>query len=358
MSSLQENRNNLNILTKFTAKNGQEYQACYANENHAESIVELFKDVYHWNYLYPFVYFPEKVKAKIKKPNQIWCIATPIESDEVVGLSVIKKNRISLHVSKVNIKKKYQGRGIGSGLGANAFTAIIGKPKFRDIKRLESDVRATNLNSQKFIEKTGSKPYGFIPNYNNYDDKRKYSPNNLEPFTNGRIEPVIMYASRFNTFWNMRDKNITLFDNEDILFHYDVARSNNRKMKRDNLIIKINDDFELDQYYIEEDFYKSCVKFEGFICKDTLNDLLKKYNNWNVIEWKIPVNKSGLNSQKIALDNGFVVLGYDSGSILYKKLQDTLLVGKFPNGVDPSQFEQMDLTPTNKKIAERVIKAL
>ncbi|TFF95282.1 MAG: hypothetical protein EU547_07690, partial [Promethearchaeota archaeon] len=228
MPNLQKDQPDNEILTKFNARDGQEYQACYACERHAESIVELFKDVYKWDYLHPFVYYPEKIKEKIHDPDQFWFIGTPLNSDEVAGLAVIEKNGVSLHVSKVNLKWKYHGLGIGRSLGGNAFTVVIGDPRFRNIRRLDSDVRAYNLNSQIFIEKTGSKPYGFIPNYNNYGDKRNYSPNDIAPFTDGRIEPVVMYASRFNSFWKMRDDNITLFDNDDILFHYNIATSQNR----------------------------------------------------------------------------------------------------------------------------------
>lgn len=346
------------ILAYFTAKNGQKYQAHFAHEKHAESIVELFQDIYGWHYLYPFVYSVEEIKTEIKDPQQFWCIVTPQESDEVVGLSVIKMNEISLEVSKVNIKRKYQSLGIGRVLGANAFTTLIGNSIFRNIQRLNSDVRAVNLHSQIFIEKTGSKPYGFIPNYNNYGNKRHYSPTKGDPFIEGRIEPVIMYASRFNSLWEIRNTTITLFDNEDILFHYNIAKNNNRKMKKDIVTIEETCNLELNQFTINEDFYKGCVKFEGYINEDTLNELLQRYNNWNVIEWRIPVNTKGIDSQKTAIEKRFVVTGYDPGSILLNKLHDVLLVCKFPNKVDPSQFKHMNLTPTNKKIAERVIDSL
>jgi RimJ/RimL family protein N-acetyltransferase len=358
MSNLHDDQDNNEIMTQLTAKDGEKYQAKYANDTHAESIVDLFKNIYGWKYLYPFVYSAQKVRERINHPDQIWCIVTPLESNEVIGLSVIQKDEITLYVSKVNIKRNYQGIGIGRGLGANAFTALIGNPEFRNIRRLDSDVRAYNLNSQKFIEKTGSKPYGFIPNYNNYGDKRQHKLEKSKPFTNGKIEPVIMYASRFNSFWRIRNNNIVLYDDDDILLHYNIAKNNNRKMRRDNLTLAREKDLDVERIKIDEDFFKACVKFEGYIHEKTLNELLSRYRNWNVIEWRIPVNEKGIYSQRTALENEFTVVGYDPGSILLEELVDTILFCKFPNGVDHSQFHQMDLTSRNQKIAESVIKAL
>ncbi len=157
-------------LGSFNARDGRTFKSHYVDDKYAKSIMSIFKDVYEWNYLYPYVYDIEALKKEINKSNQYWAMISPSNSNEVVALAVIKKlNEFSLYVGKVNIKRKYQGIGLGAGLGSTSFTTIIGNPNFKDIRRLDSDVRAVNLNSQKFIERTGSKPYGFIPNYNNYE---------------------------------------------------------------------------------------------------------------------------------------------------------------------------------------------
>jgi hypothetical protein len=94
--------------------------------------------------------------------------------------------------------------------------------------------------------------------------------------------------------------------------------------------------------------------------QSAIDTILKKYSHWNVIEWRIPTTIKGIASQKIAFENKFVISGYDPGS--YKlddgHLSDTLVMCTFPNGVELSQFECVELTQKNKFIASKVINQL
>ena len=74
-----------------------------------------------------------------------------------------------------------------------------------------------------------------------------------------------------------------------------------------------NKDYEL--YGVSKDRFMGIVKFYGYIKEKSLNHLLKTYNDWRIILWRIPTTKNGISSMSLALDKGFKIVGYDIGFI-------------------------------------------
>ncbi|MFX0070953.1 MAG: hypothetical protein ACFFAO_07680 [Candidatus Hermodarchaeota archaeon] len=232
-------------------------------------------------------------------------------------------------------------------------------PKNKDILRINTDARAVNIKSQQLAKNIGMIGYGFIPNYNNYSDKRSYNPSIDMPFSTGRIESVIMYCKPLKNFWKKRQKNIFLLNNGDIFYFYEYIKRTNRMMKKD-IITKMNESFEsFENYKIKNDFYKSVLLIEGCLQEKTLIKLLKKYSKWNVIEWRIPASIKGLDSQRIGLKHGFKIVGYDPGSYLEDEhLEDTLIYCYFPNGINNSQFKFLNIFDDYKEMVNKVIKSV
>ncbi len=259
-------------------------------------------------------------------------------------------------------KEEYQGRGLTGILGATCMKSLYQMNVFDGVLRLECDVRARAYYSQRFVEKTGSIPYGFIPNYNNYADKRSYNASKSNPFTEGRIEPVVMYFQPFNTFWEDRVIDIFLLNNKSILQSYNLIRQKNkRKMNSDNVITKkkSNKTQEGGDHRIKLDHYKAIVSIKGNLTEQELSEILNLYSNWNLIEWRIPTSRLGLTSQKLALDHNFRVVGYNPGSFyINNKLKDTILFAYFPKKLNSNQFENMQLTDNSKPIVKLVLNSL
>jgi hypothetical protein len=130
-------------------------------------------------------------------------------------------------------------------------------------------------------------------------------------------------------------------------------------MNHDNITTENISRIDVDNYTLEEDPYKSCIYIKGCINHKTLKHMLKRYSNWNVIEWRVPTTFEGINSQHIALKNGFKVIGYDPGSLLLNnKTTDAVLFGYFPRGVFFSQFKDLDILSSTKPIVNEVLKSV
>ncbi|MFX1276738.1 MAG: hypothetical protein ACFFBP_18910 [Promethearchaeota archaeon] len=347
-------------LFTFKSKNDLEFGFRYGIPEDAGQIGEIFKDIYGWNYLYPKVYDPEQLINEINDINQTWFVVENIKSNEIVGTGVmLRKSKISVCASKTVILNKYQNYGIARVLGTQSVLSFLSDPKLQDVIRLDTDVRANNLHSQKFAEKIRCIPYGFIPNYNNYGDKRNFKASNQKSFTSGRIESVVMYFSPIKNFWKLRDRNIVLLDNENILKFYNLIKENIRRMNKDTILLHKSSNLTFNSYSIEEDHYKSIIIIQGYLNQQNLKDILKRYSDWNVIEWRIPTTLQGLNSQEIALKHSFKVVGYDPGSFIDKKsIHDTIVCCYFPNGVDFNQFKDINVADKNRLIVENVLESL
>ncbi len=344
-------------------KENRPFGVRFATGKDAEAISLIMKDAYSYEYLYPKVYKKDEMESSLerKDKNVTWGIAESIdELQEPAAICVTeRRNNFSLRAGKTVVHNRFRGQGMGQELGINCLMTFLNMPENKNIVRLDSDVRTSQINSQKLAETAGSIAYGFIPNYNNYADKRAYDPLSGKPFVDGKKESVILYVAPIKHFWKIRSKFISLIDDPAVIDIYQTIKSQNRKMKKDEvtLVSPTNTRPFREKYEIEEDFYKGTVLIIGTMLETTIKKQLKKYQGWNVIEWRIPVIPNGVASQKYALRHKFVISGYDPGSYSLENglLCDTLVMCSFPNGVELNQFECVELTKNNKFIASKVI---
>lgn len=364
---------NKKYIGEFEAKKDQrKFGVRFATSKDAKSISDIFVDAYNYDYLYPKVYSEDELGKSIEKNQkssnnfvrkEMWGIAESLdEKHETAAICLVeRKNNFSLYAGKTVVHNRFRGMGMGRGLGVSSLLNVLNMPENKKIVRLESDVRSTQQNSQKMVEATGSIPYGFIPNYNNYGDKRYHDPLTGKPFTDGRKESVVLYVAPIHNFWKIRSKSVALLDNEEIKSFYETIKLTNRKMKKDTVeCYEVPPEQIQIKFDLQEDKFKGTILIQGYMDQSAINSTLKKYDQWNVIEWRIPTTKQGVASQKLALEYNFVISGYDPGSykIDDEQLADTLVMCTFPNGVELSQFECIELTQKNKFIASKVISQL
>ncbi len=328
----------------------------------ARYISKIYKEQYSNYYVDPLVYNIEALSKKIADKNNYWFICEKIGKNSMIcGAGLIEKYYTTAFACKAVLKKKFQGRGISTKLGSGGIIYVLRLPEFKDVVRLDSDVRAVNIKSQKLIEKSGGIGYAFIPSYNNFANKKKFDITEGKPCTNGIEEPAVLYVNILNKLWTKRQKEIHLIDNEDIYFFYSLMRNINlRKMKNDQIIFDEFSGYRTESYQIHEDLYKGTVKIGGYLRKNTLQRLLHKYSSWRLLEWRIPPTQLGRYSIKLALKNGFKVVGYDIGSMLNYDgdLLDNIVMCNFPRGINYKQFRTLHLTKSNKILVNRVLNSL
>jgi hypothetical protein len=340
-------------IAEYTAKDGNDYLLMKATRYHSDSITKLFKDAYGWNYGYPYVY-TEELGDKIEDANQFWYVFIKKEENEVVGVGVLERKGFTLHGGRGIIKSGYRRLGLGTRFGSSTLGHIMKMPPFRSLKRFNGGARAKVIAAHKYVEYAGATPYAIIPNRVIFGDKRGYALSNDYPFDEGRIEAVIQYAIYFNNFWKYRNKKIFLYPDKDISFHYNYALNNNRQMKNDTLTTTSEVSFKYDHYLFEVDPYNSFIIIKGYLNQKTLKDILAKYHKWNTIEWRIPATQKGIYSQKLALEEGFIIAGYKLGALSFSQFDDVIKFCKFPNGIDDSQFEEVNFTPLGEKLFTKV----
>lgn len=329
----------------------------------AEQMVDLYVDVYGWDYLYPWVYDPEQFREALSDEKQWWIVVEPLDTKVILGGGVLKKiNKYTMFAAKLVCKKKYQGKGFAGILGTVGVKSLYQQNVFDGVLRLETDIRAKTYNSQQFIETIGCVPYGYIPNYNNYADKREFDPSRGKPFTKGTLEPVVMYFRPFGNFWDKRKSSIFLYDEPHILEAYEIVKKiNGRKMKSDDLYVesKQEDPIKDSNPEIIRDYHKGIITIIGYMEQDEITQILTNYTDWNIIEWRVPTDSlSSIRYQKMAIDSGFNVVGYDPCSTRYNIFADTIIFNQFPNGVSFSQFGNITLTEKSKPFAELVMDSL
>jgi hypothetical protein len=341
----------------FQTKTNQSFGVRFVTKGDTPKISDIMQDVYGFEYIYPKVYDDNKLKDIVNEKNQMWILAESVDEQEAVGFGVAeKRNDYSIYVGKLAIKNRFRHQGLARGLGANSFLAMLKNPEFKNVLRIDSDVRVTQYNSMLMAKTLGQFPYAFVPNFNCYGDKRKFHPEyDGKPYCEGRLEAAVLYVGPVNQFWKIRDPNIYLLGNKQILDAYQIVTNITRRMKKDELAIMDNSGKEVENYHIDKDYYKGLVSIEGFLKDETLIEILDEFLDWNVIEWKIPTSKDGLNSQYLALQNHFIVAGYNPGSHKTNHaLQDTLVMCKFPTGINKTQFSGMKLIEAAKPLALNV----
>ncbi len=332
--------------------------------NDAQQMVDLYIDVYGWDYLYPWVYDDTQFRKKLSDENQFWIVVEPLDTKVILGGGVLEKiNKYTMFAAKLVCKRKYQGQGFAGVLGTIGVRSLYQQHVFEGILRLETDIRAKTYNSQKFIERIGCIPYAYIPNYNNYADKRHFDLSKGEPFTTGKIEPVVMYYKPFDSLWEKRlNETVYLYDQENIISAYEIVSNHNkREMKSDTVKVekKVKTDVDHISHKTSKDYYKGIVSIVGYMNQHEIERILKTYSNWNIIEWRVPTcSEEGPYFQKLAVDNHFHVVGYDVCSTQFGSFSDTVIFNYFPNGVAYSQFEDISLTRKSKPFAELVMDSL
>ena len=87
---------------------------------------------------------------------------------------------------------------------------------------------------------------------------------------------------------------------------------------------------------------------------------LKKFKKWRYIDWRIPTTKEGVQSMKMALENGFNVIGYDIGSYLARDgtLYDSIFFAYFPKKVKLNPNEHLDIIKKNRPLVDKVLDSL
>jgi RimJ/RimL family protein N-acetyltransferase len=328
----------------------------------AQQMVDIYIDVYGYEYLYPWVYDETLFKKNLADNNQWWIVVEPIATKVILGGGVLKKiNDHTMFAAKLVCKNEYQGKGFAGVLGTIGVRSLYQRDVFESVLRLETDIRAKTYNSQRFIERIGCTPYGYIANYNNYADKRNFDPSHGKPFIDGRLEPVVMYFKPFHKFWKKRIKKVFLYDQEHIKSSYNIMkRFNRRAMKTDELIIKPETNKKCEDnhsFNISEDFYKGIVDITGYT--QDIEYIKQKYSEWNIIEWRVPTDtEESIRYQKIAINHGFHIAGYDPCSVHHGTFADSILFIYYPNGINFSQFEDMSLTRKSKPFIELVMEQL
>jgi hypothetical protein len=350
------------LNTFYTDDDDELYGIRFATPKDAHQLVDLFIDVYDYEYLYPWVYDDASFKEVLADKNRYWCVVEHVKKELIVGSGALqKKDEFTLFGEKLLCRKNYQGKGLAGVLGTINMRTLYKMNVYEGALRLETDVRAKTFNSQKFIERSGCIPYAYIANFNNYGDKRNFNPSKGKPFNKGRLEPAIKYYKNFNDFWERRPKEIFLYDNEHIIKAYEILNHlNRREMKTDELAVKLKPDkkeIKKPSNELSEDFYKAIINITGYL--DDIEQILQQYSDWNIIQWRIPTNtEQSIRYQKSAIDNGFHVVGYDPFAIHCDLFADAVLFNYYPNGVNFSQFEDISLTRKTKPFAELIMDSL
>ncbi|MFW9824387.1 MAG: hypothetical protein ACFFE4_15695, partial [Candidatus Thorarchaeota archaeon] len=220
---------------KFVSKNGDEYGLRFGTPDDAKAISMIFKEIYENDYIYPLVYDNNLLKRELADNNNFWFVGESLDNKEIAGTGLIKKNRYIAHAGQAVVKKKYQGLGVTTKIGAAGIITCTKMPQFNDTLRLDSEVRGSKR-IQKLIKDAGALPYALIPAYLNYGDKRNFKVDDNRPFPARKEEAAFLYSIIFKKMWNIREKKIHLIDNEDLIFFHDYVKSHTKKMKNDELI--------------------------------------------------------------------------------------------------------------------------
>jgi len=341
---------------KFIDKNGVDYGLRFGTPNDAKAISSIFREIYNYEYVDPLVYDVENLKRDLSKNNKFWVVGELIKKKEVAGTGLVEKNRYIAHASKTVVKKIFQGLGVTTKIGAAGLISILKMPQFKDVLRLDIDIRGLEIGSQKLAQYSGAIPYGLIPAYNNFGDKRHFETDNNTPFPPNKEEAAFLYSIIFKNLWSKREKKVFLLDNEDFIFFYEYVKKMAKKLNNDILFLeKYNKSKDYELYGVSKDYYNGKVKLYGYIKEKSLRNLLKTYHNWRIIIWRIPTTKNGVSSMSLAVDKGFKIVGYDIGfNNINWSLFDSVILAFYPkNNYNGLKVKCTDiLNPLAKKIKE------
>ncbi len=339
---------------KFVAKNGEKYGLRFGEPKDALEISNIFKEIYGYDYVNPIVYNIDLLKKNILKKNNLWFVGELLETKEIAGTGLIEKERYIAHASKAVTRKKYQGLGVTTKIGAAGIITVSKMPEFSNILRLNIEVRGPEIRAQKLVENAGALPYGLVPAYTNYGDKRNFYVDDKNPYPPNKEEAAILYSIIFRELWKRREKTIYLHDDDDYSFFYDRIRIRCKKMKGDDVFyVKGRKNWGHELYGVSKEYYEGILNLYGYIKEKSLNNLIKTYDNWRIILWRVPTTQNGLHSMALAIEKGFKVVGYDIGfSNVNWTLYDSVILAYYPNG--SSQALEVNILDGNKPLLNKI----
>ena len=182
---------------KFVSKNGDEYGLRFGEPKDAKNISMIFKEIYNYEYLTPLVYDLDLLKRELSDKNNFWFVGESLDNNEIAGTGLIKKHRYIAHASKGVTRQKFQGLGVTSKIGAAGIITVTKMPQFKDCLRLNVEVRGPQVRAQKLIRNSGAIPFGLVPAYYNYGDRRAFKTDNNSPFPPKREEAAFLYSIIF-----------------------------------------------------------------------------------------------------------------------------------------------------------------
>jgi hypothetical protein len=342
---------------KFVSRRGDEYGLRFGKPQDAEVILEIFKEIYQYNYAYPQVYNIDYLRKELSKQNNFWFVGELIENKEIAGAGLLSKKRYIGHASQAVVKKKYQGQGITSKIGAAGLITTTKMPQFKDVLRIDSEVRGLKIGAQKLFHNARAVPYGLIPAYINFGDKRNFNIDDGTPIPPLREEPAIFYSIIFKNLWKKRDKTVYLLDNENIIFFYNYVKQMSKKMNQDIIVTENGKNKKAyEMYGVSKDIYEGRVNLYGYIKEKSLKHLIKTYKNWRIIIWRIPTTKNGISSMALAVDKGFKCVGYDIGfNNINWTLFDSAIFVYYPNGVQLVDLQCLsEIEPLGRKVKKLI----
>ena len=319
---------------KFRFKNGNEYGLRFATPKDAANISNLFKESYNYEYPYPIVYDIELLKNDITKPNRFWILSDLLENEVTIGCALVEKKRYIAHAGRLIVGKNFQRQGITTKMAAAGLITVTKMPQFKEVLRLNIEVRAPLTKVQTSAQNAGAIPYSIIPSHLNLGDNRDFEVNDNNPCPPQKEESAVLYTMIFRKLWKNRDKTVFLLDDEDLIFFYEYIRGQVKKMKDDIMIPKReNKDKGYELYGVSKDYYMANLELFGYIKEKSIANLLKTYRNWRIILWKVPTTENGIASMSLALKKGFKVVGYDIGfNNMNWTLFDSIILAYYPNG--------------------------
>ena len=351
-------------LYKFISRDGSLYGLRLGIPEDAEVISKTFIEIFGYEYTDPKVYDIGKLADDISRKNTFWFIGEYLDNEDPEfcgGGAIDIDSPIIASMSKVVIRPKFQGKGLASEMGIKGIFNILKFPQFKTVIRLNAGARASIKSTQMTMRNQGSKAYGFNPIFVNLGDRKYLNKIEEKPYIKGEAVPIIFYQRTLNDFWKRREKVNYLLNNEDILYFYDYQLKNNRNMKKNDLLITMEDsNSKMHDIEIKQNFNFGAIHLMGYMHDIFIKMYLKKFKKWRFIDWRIPTTEEGVRSMKLAIQNGFKVIGYDMGSFLSRNgtLHDSVLLAYFPKKVKLNPNEHLTIIKKIRPIVDKVLDSL
>ena len=219
---------------KFISRNGKEYGLRFGIPNDANAISMMFKEIYGYKYINPLVYDVDYIKQEIRKPNNFWLVGELLDTREIAGVGLIEKKRYIAHSGKGMTRKKFQGKGVTTKIGAAGLISITKMPQFKDVLKIDTEVRGPEVRAQKLNQNAGAIDYGLIPAYINLGDKRHFKISDNTPFPPKQEEAAFLYSIILGNF-NEKQRNLS---GKKVSEAIEVYKKENGKYPNDLKLVK------------------------------------------------------------------------------------------------------------------------